>query len=115
MERSERHTKDRFNLIKFDEKSCVNYVTAALLSLRFLELIFSPPPPLKSIGHRIVPMNQRARTRTLARPKQGPFFQRRTSSPARLADDGDRVRAICSLFAGGLVFNQRFSAKIRAI
>ncbi len=36
-------------------------------------------------------MNQRARTRTSARPKKVPLFQSRVSSPARLADDGDRT------------------------
>ena len=90
MGKSERHTKDPFTLIKVDEEgSGVAYIIAGLPSLRFFELIFSSS--LQSVGHRIVLMNQRARTRTLARPKKVPLFQSRASSPARLADDGDRL------------------------
>lgn len=86
MGKSERHTKDPFTLIKVDEKgSGVAYIIAGLPSLRFLKLIFSSS--LQSVGHRIVLMNQRARTRTLARPKKVPLFQSRASSPARQASE----------------------------
>lgn len=102
---------ESFNLIKVDEK--VAYITAALARLLFLELIFF----LFSQEHwpYDLPNESTCKDLDINAPQKRPPFLKRTSSPARLADDSDRARAIRSLFAGGLVLNQYSNTKSRAI